>query len=193
MLADFIAGNREEIVTRYRSKAVIASLPVAPDAGREDTVLVFIEELLGSLRKSHDRTNVLHRDDNALEGHLIVPRVIQYREICQCIIELAMETNAPINVAEFANLDRGFDDAVARAVTESISDRIQTAQGAVAGDSEPLRVFQHEVRRLVNSAMLSFDVLRTGTVGLDGSTGRLFYRSLTELRSLADRIDRDTQ
>jgi len=192
MLADFIVGNREEIVTRYRSKAVIASLPVPRDAEREYTVLVFIEELLGALRNSDDRTTVVHRDDNALEARRIVPRVIQYREICQCITELAMEANAPINVADFAKLDRCFD-AVARAVTESISDTSHTAEGAVAGGSEPLRVFHHEVRRLVNTAMLALDALRTGTVGLDGSTGHLFYRSLIELRSLADRIDRDTQ
>jgi hypothetical protein len=191
MLADFIAGNREEIVTRYRSKAAIASLSVPLDAEREYTVLVFIEELLGALRNSHCRATVLHRDDNALEVRLIVPRVIQYRDICQCITELAMETNAPINVADFANLDRCFDDAVASAVTESVSDRSQIPQGAAAG-SEPLRAFQHEVRRLVNTAILSFNVLRTGTVGLDGSTGRLFYRTLGELRSLADRIHRDT-
>jgi hypothetical protein len=192
MLPDFIVGNREEIVTRYRSKAVIASRSVPLDPEREYTVLVFIEELLGALRNSHDRTTVVHGDDNALEAQRIVPRVIQYREICQCITELAMETNAPINVADFANLDRCFDDAVVRAVTKSISDPSQ-AEGPVAGRSEPLSVFQHEVRRLVNTAMLAFDVLRTGTVGLDGSTGRLFYRSLVELRSLADRIDRDTQ
>jgi hypothetical protein len=193
MLADFIAGNREEIVMRYRSKAAIASLPVPLAAGGEDTVLVFIEELLGALRNSHHRTTVPHGDDNASEGKLIVPRVLQYRHICQSITELAMEMNAPINVADFANLDRCFDDAVARAVTESISDRSQTAQAAVAGDSEPSRVFQHEARKLLNTAMLSFDLLRAGTVGLDGSTGRLFYRSLIELRSLVDRIDRDTQ
>jgi hypothetical protein len=193
MLADFIAGNREEIVTRHRSKAVITSFPAPLDAERECADLVFIEQLLGALRNSHDRPNVAHRDDNALEARRILPRVIQYQDICQCITDLAMETNAPINVTDFANLDRCFDDAVARAVTESISDPSQTAEGAIAGGSEPLRVFQHEVRRLVNTATLALDVLRTGTVGLDGSTGRLFCRSLIELRSLADRIDRDTQ
>jgi hypothetical protein len=77
MLADFIVGNREEIVTRYRSKAVIASLPVPLDAEREYTGVVFIEELLGALRNSHDRTTVVHPDDNALEARRIGPRVIQ--------------------------------------------------------------------------------------------------------------------
>ena len=99
---------------------------------------------------------------------------------------------APINVADFANLDRCFDDAVACAVTEFVSDGGQTAQGAIASGKEESRVFQDEVRRLVNMALLSFAVLRTSTVGLDGSTARLFYRSLIELRSLANRIDRDT-
>ena len=86
MLADFIAGNREEIVTRYRSKAGIASPPDPLDAEREYTISVFMEELVGALRNSRCRTTVLHRDDNALdEGRLIAPRVIQCPDICQSI------------------------------------------------------------------------------------------------------------
>jgi hypothetical protein len=191
MLADFIAGNREKIVTRYRSKAAIASLPIPFGAGGEYAVLVFIEDVLAALRNSHDRTTLPYGDD-ALEGRQISPRVIQYRDICECIIELAMEMNAPINVADFANLDRCFDDAAARVVTESVSDRGETAQRALIDGSKELRVFQRDVRKLVNTAILALDVFRTGTVGLDGSTGCLLYSSLIELRSLADRIDRDT-
>jgi hypothetical protein len=59
MLADFISGNREEIVTRYRSKAEIASLPVPLDAEHEYTVLAFIEELLAALRNSQDSDAVV--------------------------------------------------------------------------------------------------------------------------------------
>ena len=102
MLADFIAGNREEIVTRYKSKAAMGPPSTALDAGREYTALVFIEELLGSMRDQRHRTPMLHRGDTVLEERLIVPRVIQYGDICQSISELAMEMNTPIDVADLA-------------------------------------------------------------------------------------------
>ena len=101
-----------------------------------------------------------------------------------------MELNAPIHVTEFATLDRCFDEATARAVTEFAVESGQTAH-VVPSDSERLRVSQHELRKLVNTAILSFDVLRTGKVGLEGSTGSLLHRSLIELRTLLDRADGD--
>ena len=191
MLADFIADNREAIVTRYQSKCAIAPPSTAPDAGRAYAALVFIEELLDSMRDQKHRTPMRHRGDTVLEERLIVPRAIQCRDICQSIAELAMEMNMPIDVADFANLDRCCDDAVAHAITECVSHRNRMAQGSVAAGSERLHGLQHKVRQLVDAALLSFDVLRTGTVGLDGTTGRLLYRSLIEIRSLANPIDRD--
>ena len=191
MLADFIADNREEIVRRYQSKCAIGPPSTAPDAGRACAALVFIEELLGSMRDQTHRTPMRHRGDTVLEERLIVPRAIQCRDICESIAELAMEMNTPIDVADFANLDRCCDDAVAHAITECVSDGNQITQGSSAAGSERLHGLQQEVRQLVDAALLSFDVLRTGTVGLDGSTGRLLYRSLIEMRTLANRIDRD--
>ena len=190
MLADFIADNREEIVTRYQSKSAIGPPSNALDAGRAYAALVFIEELLDSMRDPKHGTPMRHEGDTVLEERLIVPRAIQCRDICQSIADLAMEMNMPIDVADFANLDRCCDDAVAHAITECVSDRSQMAQDSVAAGSERLHG-QHKVRQLVDAALLSFDVLRTGTVGLDGTTGRLLYRSLIEIRSLANPIDRD--
>jgi hypothetical protein len=194
MLADIIAGNRDEIITRYRAKASIKSLRIPLDAESEYTALVFLDELLSTLRfgskpDSDDGSAVQPLADDVLEEPLIVPRIAQYGEITQSITELAMEMNAPVNVAELATLDRSVDEATARAVTKSVSERGQIAHAAVPGDSDRLRVFRHEVRKLVNTAILSFDFIRTGRVGLQGSTGRLLNRSLIELRSLVDRVD----
>ena len=195
MLADFICGNREEIVTRYRAKAAVTSPRMPLDAEREYTASAFLDELVSALRfgsnpDTDDGSTVNHRDDDFLEERLIVPRAAQYGDICQSITELAMEMNAPIHVTEFATLDRCFDEATTCAVTEFVSERGQTAH-VVPSDSERLRVFQHELRKLVSTAILSFDVLRTGKVGLEGSTGSLLHRSLIELRTLLDRADGD--
>ena len=196
MIADIIAGNRDEIMTRYRAKASTTSPRIPLDAENEYTALVFLDELLSALRfgstlGNDDGSAVHSRAGDVLKEPLIVPRLAQYGDIGQSITELAMEMNAPVDVAELATLDWSVDEATARAVTETVSERGQTAHAAVPGGSEALSVFQYEMRKLVDTAILSFDLLQTGKVGLDGSTGSLLRRTLIELRSLADRVEGD--
>ena len=45
----------------------------------------------------------------------------------------------------------------------------------------------HELRNLVNTAMIAFEVLKTGNVGTAGSTARVLERSLVGMRSLIGR------
>jgi signal transduction histidine kinase len=53
--------------------------------------------------------------------------------------------------------------------------------------SERLGFFAHELRNLVNTAIVAFDVLRTGNVGVAGSTGTVLHRSLMGVRALIGR------
>ena len=196
MLADFITHNREEIVARYRTKSGDSSLRLPLDAGNEFTDLMMLDELLralrfGSTQDTNDGDTIHHRDNDVLKQRMTVPPSAQYGDICQSITELALETNAEINVDEFVTLDRCADEATARAIADFVSERGQTAHATIGGASERLRVFQHEVQNLVDTAILSVGVLRTGKVGVEGSTGCLLHRTLIQLRSLADRIDGD--
>ena len=196
MLADFIATHRDEIMTRYRAQAAIASLRIPLDPQSENTALVFLDELLSALRSGsalNSDVAVHHPDNDVLEEPSSLPRIAEYGDLCQSITELATEMNVPVNVAEWAALDRSVDEVTAWAVTESVFERGQTANAAVPGSSERLRVFQCEVRELVSTAILAFDALRTGRVGLEGSTGCLLNRSLVELRSLVDRLGGDAE
>jgi hypothetical protein len=45
----------------------------------------------------------------------------------------------------------------------------------------------HEIRNLVNTASIAFQVLKTGNVGVGGSTGGILQRSLSGLRDLVNR------
>lgn len=47
--------------------------------------------------------------------------------------------------------------------------------------------FIHELRNLTNTAVLAFDVLKTGNVGVGGSTGTVLHRSLLGLNELIAR------
>lgn len=52
---------------------------------------------------------------------------------------------------------------------------------------EPLDFLAHEMRNLLTTAMLSFDALRRGSVGMQGSTASLLARNLERMRTLIDR------
>jgi signal transduction histidine kinase len=58
----------------------------------------------------------------------------------------------------------------------------------ISGDeSERLGFFAHELRNLLSNSMLAFEVLKSGSVGIGGSTGTVLGRNLTRMRDLIDR------
>ena len=111
-----------------------------------------------------------------------------YGNVCQSITDLALELGAPISVDDFRTLNRCLDDAIASAVSEYGRRRDQsTLDEQTARGSERLGFLAHELRNLVNTAVLAFEVLKTGNVGVTGSTGVVLHRSLTGLRDLIER------
>jgi signal transduction histidine kinase len=83
-------------------------------------------------------------------------------------------------------LNRCLDDAIAGAVTEYGRARPQSRidrPGASARGS-----FAHELPNLMNTAMMAFEVLKTGNVGGGGSTGAVLQRSLMASHTLISRL-----
>ena len=111
--------------------------------------------------------------------------VHDYGDVCQAITELAVELNAPISTDDFRTLNRCLDDAIAGAVTEYGRERHQSGiDGESARGSERLGFFAHELRNLLNTAIMAFEVLKTGNVGVAGSTGTVLHRSLMASHAL---------
>ena len=95
-----------------------------------------------------------------------------YGDVCQSITDLAMELNAPISTDDFRTLNRCLDDAIAGAVTEFGRGRTSPAStDEAARGSERLGFLAHELRNLTNTALLAFEALKTGSVGVAGNTG----------------------
>lgn len=194
MLHEFISANRGEIIKRCRAKVVARSAPAPPAAAIEHGVPVFLDQLrdallLGSTTSPEiGRSAVQHGHDLLRQGFSVSQVVHDYGDVCQAITELAVELNAPIGVDEFRTLNRCLDDAIAGAVTEYGRARNQSGiEGESARGSERLGFFAHELRNLVNTAILSFEVLKTGNVGVSGSTGAVLHRSLMASRALINR------
>ena len=192
MLNEFIEINRDEIINRCRAKVATRSLPSPTATEIDHGVPLFLDQLVAALRSGGERFNpdiaesaVLHGHDLLLQGFTVSQVVHDYGDICQAITELALETKAPIATDDFRTLNRCLDEAIAGAVTTFQRESQQAeSEQAAARNNERVGFFVHELRNLVNTATVAFEVLQTGNVGITGNTGAVLRRSLAGLRDL---------
>jgi signal transduction histidine kinase len=195
MLHEFVAKNRAEIIRRCRAKVATRSAPPPTPAEIEHGVPVFLDQLVAALRGGEVSSNpeingraVLHGHDLLLQGFTVSQVVHDYGDICQSITDLSMETDSAISTEDFRTLNRCLDDAIAGAVTEYGRARNQSGiDGESARGTERLGFLAHELRNLTQTAIFAFEVLKTGNVGVGGSTGAVLNRSLMGLRALIGR------
>ena len=194
MLHEFICQNRDELIVRCRAKVACRSFPPPTAAEIEHGVPVFLDQLVRALSSGFvpgpdmNYTAVRHGQELLLKGFTVSEVVHDYGDVCQSITELALEMNVPIGTDEFRTLNRCLDDAIAVAVTEYGRQRTQSSlDREVALGTERLGFLAHELRNLLNTAILAFEVIKTGDVGIKGSTGNVLNRSLLAMRSLVGR------
>jgi signal transduction histidine kinase len=195
MLHEFIRLNRAEIINRCRAKVATRSVPPPTEAEIDHGVPLFLDQLVEALRTGGtraisdiSRTAVLHGKDLLLQGFTVSQVVHDYGDVCQSVTDLAMEMNAPISTADFRMLNQCLDDAIAGAVTEFGRGRNQsTLDSEMARGSERLGFLAHELRNLLNTATIAFEVLKTGNVGVGGSTGKVLQRSIAGASNLVAR------
>jgi signal transduction histidine kinase len=194
MLHEFIAINRDEIIRRCRAKVATRSVPPPTAAEIDHGVPVFLDQLADALRlgltssPEIGSSAIQHGHDLLVQGFTVSQVVHDYGDVCQAITELAVEMNALISTDDFRMLNRSLDEAIAGAVTEYGRARNQsTLDGETARGSEHLGFLAHELRNLMNTAIVAFEVLKTGNVGVSGSTGTVLYRNLMGARDLIAR------
>ena len=193
MLHEFVTANREEIISRCRAKVAGRPIPPPSEAEINHGVPLFLDQLVRALRSgiagaedsAIDTTAGRHGHDLLLKGFTVSQVVHDYGDVCQTITELAVEKNAPIATEDFRTLNRCLDEAIAGAVTTYAHESEQLRVGAAQEQgNERMGFVVHELRNLVNTATIAFEVLQTGNVGLKGSTGAVLDRSLGGLRDL---------
>jgi len=194
MLNEFITLHREEIITRCRAKVARRSMPPPTESEINHGVPMFLDQLVDALQSGSvehaalDRTARQHGHDLKVQGLTVSQVVHDYGDVCQTVTELALETNAPISTDDFRTLNRCLDQAIASAVTMYAQDsQRDSAHRAMDREHDRLAFLIHELRNLVNTAVIAFDVLKSGNVGVAGSTGAVLGRSLTGLRELIAR------
>ena len=189
MLHHFIAAHREQLIVRCREKATgrSGSPPVPEEI--EQGVPVLLDQLVTVLRAGREpgpeiaKTALLHGRDLLNAGFSVSEVVHTYGDVCQSVTELAVELGATISAEDFRLLNKCLDDAIASAVTEYGRKQGQSsADGKAPHGSERL-----ELRNLSHAALLAFEAIRSGQVGIAGSTGAVLHRNLIEIVALVGR------
>ncbi len=194
MLHEFITMNREEIIRRCRESVAKRIFPVPTEAEINHGVPLFRDQLVdrlsvpGTSNAEISDNAAQHGHDLLLQGFTVSQVVHDYGDVCQTITQLAMETNAPLRTEEFRLLNQCLDEAIAGAVTmfehESKQGVSTTQDESAKRGNERIGFLVHELRNLVNTATVAFAVLKTGNVGVTGSTGAVLDCSLGGLREL---------
>lgn len=194
MLHEFISLNREEIIRRCRTKVSARTFPAPTSDEIAHGVPVFLDQLTDVLRgggaASADITTTAlhHGHELLLKGFTVSQVVHDYGDVCQAITELAVETAAPISTDEFRMLNESLDNAIAGAVTEfGRAQNQSTLDREAARGDERAGFLAHEMRNLLNTAMIAFEVIKTGNVGVGGSMGVVLQRNLRRAGDLIRR------
>jgi hypothetical protein len=181
-LEQFIDQNGDELLRRCRVKVAKREGPAADETDLDGGVPLFLSQLSEELRHGPSKNQEISKGAMK-QGHTLLLRgfnlsqvVHGYGDVCQSITDLAVETGAPISTDDFRTLNRCLDDAIAGAVTE-----FSRAQD-VTRDGE-----SHEMRDLLKTATIAFEVLQTGNVGVTGSTGAVVLRSLQAMAAIVNR------
>jgi len=199
VLHEFIIANRSRIIQRAQRR-VQERAGVDSDSALEQGVPSFLTLLLHALAVPVPgategasvaagtleiaQAAVLHGEASLKSGFSLAQVVHGYGDVCQIVTELASASGVAITPGDFRVFNRCLDDAIAGAVTGYGNQR---ERDLASRDTERLGALAHELRNLVHTAILSFEVIQRGTVGLSGSTGALHARCLAGLRSLVER------
>jgi signal transduction histidine kinase len=189
MLHEFLSANRGAIIARTRAKVAARQAPCATEAELENGIPLFLDQLIARLRTPAGTIEALgesaskHGRELLKRGFTVAQVVHDYGGVCQAVTELAGETKAPITAEEFHAFNGCLDEAIAQAVTEYTRTR---EQSIVDAGTERLGNLSHELRNALGAAMLSFQTLKMGSVGVGGSTAAVLDRSLRRACALID-------
>jgi len=194
MLREFVSLNREAIMLRTRNRLVSRFSPALSRDELDNGVPVFLTQLSETLRWEATATpfasdaigSTAARRGAELEsrGFSVSQVVHSYGDICQAITELAIEQQVPITTEEFHTLNRCLDSAIAEAVTEHAR---MVAVTTSRSETERLGRAAHELRDVLNTALLAFNVLkRQSGAAINGSTAAVLGRSLARLGQVVD-------
>jgi hypothetical protein len=206
MLHEFVTSNRNELIKRCRDKAAMRHDPFVARVAAGHGVPRFLLQLADTLRAERlannadmaapavtppapeiGRAAALHGAEMLSLGFTVGQVVNEYGDVCQSIMDLAIEKNVIVSADEFRTFNRCLDQAIADAVTAFGLARQSLDKARASSLGLTLDAYVEEHRRLVDIAIQAYFAVQEGHVGSSGATGNLLVNTLTVLRGLADR------
>jgi len=210
---DFLIANRAELERRCREKVAARPHRLPPNKQQmEQGIPLFLDQLIRTLQAEYKGkmaealalsgppsgdpgyhaelgvTAAIHGADLLTLGYSINEVVHNYGDLCQAVSDLSIDLNQKFEIGEFRTLNRCLDNGIADAVTAFSDQRdFVIADEQALERNERLGFFAHELRNHLNTAMLALAAIKSGNVGLTGSTGGVLDRSLVGLQRLIDR------
>lgn len=194
MLRQFIIDNRNDIIARCHAKTANRPTPIGPIAPTDRGVPMFLDELadelgLGRLPNPQIRkTASTHGHDLQRQGFSVSDVVHGYGDVCQTITEMAVEGHTSIDPNDFRRLNRALDDAIAAAVTQFSSERDLFIEGEASDETARVAAMGHLLWKSIHMARGALDAIKSGRVGIAGSTGTVLDQSLLEADRLVARL-----
>jgi hypothetical protein len=194
MLHEFVIVNRDEIISRCRAKVAKRSAPPPTKSEIDHGVPMFLDQLVGELSFGGSRhpeiskTATKHGNDLRRQGFTVSQVVHDYGDVCQAITDLAVETDRAISAEDFRTLNRCLDDAIACAVTEYGREGDEPIVREATGDYELFKDMARDLGKSIYTAIVALEVIKTGKVGIAGSTGTVLERSLLGAQDHVDRL-----
>ena len=169
-------GVDEGLVTLYNQLLEVVDLSTEEDS--PETRQKIVKEAIS------DTESKKHAQDFHSRGYTIMQLVRGYGSLCQGITDFAQDNDKSITSAEFAQLNLCLDIAIAQAVTE-----FQKLEVSFTEKDERLKMgyLIRELRNSLSGAVLSHELIRSGRVGVNGSTSAIMTTAHTRMRELIDR------
>jgi hypothetical protein len=193
MLREFVITNRQQIIERCQAKVASRSAPLPGRDELDHGVPMFLDQLIVELQPESSglgeiaKTATKHGRELLAQGFTVAQVVHDYGDVCQAITEMVMERGIQISADDFRVLNRSLDDAIAGAVTEYGRGRDESIAGG-ARENERVAVLARALRVSVYTASVAFAVIKSGKVGIAGSTGTLVEGHLSTAQDLIDRL-----
>jgi signal transduction histidine kinase len=191
VLHEFIKANRTEILAGAQTLVDARLAPPATVAELSRGAPMFIDQLLGALAgvsvpvgSGITESSGAHGADLLRAGCSYSQVVHDYGSVCQEVTWLAHKMNLSITPEEFHTLNRCLDDAIAGAVTEFARLREEAIELV---ESEHVGLLARELRNPLAAAFLTYQVVKTGTLAIGGSTWTELGRNLRRVSALIDR------
>jgi signal transduction histidine kinase len=200
----FLVKNREEILAYARKMAKDSTILTPTKSELEYGIPLFFDQFTSSIKwttdvhgrfDEHMRLSASNYGTQIFDLGFTISQIVQsYGTICESILTVAKEHHQKFQPQDHLLMNVWLDEAIASAASGfdiAKTDKIEeeyTYKFKKIEDTHAVQIGElvHELRRELARAILTFDILKMGKVGIQSRTSHVLEGSLHGLRKIID-------